>query len=289
MLGVTVACARCHDHKYDPFTSKDYYALAGVFASTAYKECPLVPEAEVRSWKKHKEEMDAAEKELDKFVTLQSGLLGERFASQIAVYMVATVDPAQGESLNAKILERWKNYLKKPEESHPFLKNWFQGRRDRAEAESFQRLLLEILAEKKIVDEENRRLIEQGKKAEAKVVRTIVLPGGYRSEEDFNPGAYISSKSLERNRFTAYKTIFADKSAPLNFDREMTVALLDENNRSEYERLKKKFDDLKKTLPPQYPYLQCADEFERPMDLNLNLTPSRWLIDRIGIHSATTL
>jgi len=121
------------------------------------------------------------------------------------------------------------------------------------------------------VDEENRRLIEQGKKAEAKVVRTIVLPGGYRSEEDFNPGAYISSKSLERDRFTAYKTIFADKSAPLNFDREMTVALLHENNRSEYERLKKKFDDLKKTLPPQYPYLQCADEFEPPMDLNLNI------------------
>ncbi len=34
LLGLTVACARCHDHKYDPFTQKDYYALAGVFAST---------------------------------------------------------------------------------------------------------------------------------------------------------------------------------------------------------------------------------------------------------------
>ena len=28
-LGLTVACARCHDHKFDPITSKDYYALAG--------------------------------------------------------------------------------------------------------------------------------------------------------------------------------------------------------------------------------------------------------------------
>lgn len=34
LLGLTVACAQCHDHKYDPFTQKDYYALAGVFAST---------------------------------------------------------------------------------------------------------------------------------------------------------------------------------------------------------------------------------------------------------------
>jgi len=33
-LGLTVACARCHDHKFDPITQADYYALAGVFAST---------------------------------------------------------------------------------------------------------------------------------------------------------------------------------------------------------------------------------------------------------------
>jgi hypothetical protein len=42
-LGLTVACARCHDHKFDPITSQDYYALAGIFASTAYKEYPLAP------------------------------------------------------------------------------------------------------------------------------------------------------------------------------------------------------------------------------------------------------
>jgi len=34
LQGLTVACARCHDHKYDPIATEDYYALAGVFAST---------------------------------------------------------------------------------------------------------------------------------------------------------------------------------------------------------------------------------------------------------------
>jgi hypothetical protein len=34
MLGLTVACARCHDHKYDPISQKDYYQLAGVFISS---------------------------------------------------------------------------------------------------------------------------------------------------------------------------------------------------------------------------------------------------------------
>jgi hypothetical protein len=33
-LGLTVTCARCHDHKFDPITMKDYYALYGVFANT---------------------------------------------------------------------------------------------------------------------------------------------------------------------------------------------------------------------------------------------------------------
>jgi hypothetical protein len=41
LLGLTVACARCHDHKFDPILTKDYYALAGVFASTSAVQRPL--------------------------------------------------------------------------------------------------------------------------------------------------------------------------------------------------------------------------------------------------------
>ena len=37
MLGLTVACARCHDHKFDPIPTKDYYAVAGIFTSTETK------------------------------------------------------------------------------------------------------------------------------------------------------------------------------------------------------------------------------------------------------------
>src|SRR5204863_8705177 len=33
-MGLTVACARCHDHKFDPILQRDYYALAGIFFST---------------------------------------------------------------------------------------------------------------------------------------------------------------------------------------------------------------------------------------------------------------
>ena len=43
MLGLTVACARCHDHKYDPIPTADYYSLHGVFLSTEEpKERPVI-------------------------------------------------------------------------------------------------------------------------------------------------------------------------------------------------------------------------------------------------------
>jgi len=51
LLGLTVACARCHDHKFDPIPTKDYYGLASVFASTMRSERPLFdvdPDVELR-------------------------------------------------------------------------------------------------------------------------------------------------------------------------------------------------------------------------------------------------
>src|SRR6202022_3590178 len=40
VLGISMGCARCHDHKFDPITQQDYYALMGVFASTVRVERP---------------------------------------------------------------------------------------------------------------------------------------------------------------------------------------------------------------------------------------------------------
>ncbi len=40
-LGLTIACARCHDHKFDPISTDDYYALAGIFFSTSLIPGPV--------------------------------------------------------------------------------------------------------------------------------------------------------------------------------------------------------------------------------------------------------
>ena len=55
-LGLTVACARCHDHKFDPVSTRDYYAMAGVFASV--KKVSLRPDGKDEDEKTHAEKMD---------------------------------------------------------------------------------------------------------------------------------------------------------------------------------------------------------------------------------------
>ena len=49
MLGLTVTCARCHDHKFDPIPTEDYYSLYGVFASSVEPtELPVIARADPR-------------------------------------------------------------------------------------------------------------------------------------------------------------------------------------------------------------------------------------------------
>lgn len=73
IMGLSIRCARCHDHKFDPLTMEDYYALYGFFASTQYpfagaeevrkqtKFAPLIPPGDVNR------KMASREAELDAF------------------------------------------------------------------------------------------------------------------------------------------------------------------------------------------------------------------------------
>ena len=82
MLGLTLACARCHDHKYDPLPTRDYYRLMRVFNSGDRGEVPLVPPAEAKahaaamaSWQK---DFDASVKERDTWLKQAREPVAER-------------------------------------------------------------------------------------------------------------------------------------------------------------------------------------------------------------------
>jgi hypothetical protein len=52
-LGLTMGCARCHDHKFDPITQRDYFALQSLFAASQEVELPLITAMEIADHKQH--------------------------------------------------------------------------------------------------------------------------------------------------------------------------------------------------------------------------------------------
>ena len=72
LLGFTVACARCHDHKFDPIPASDYYALAGILHSTRLEDRALDTSAFLTAKKQHERriaELNVTRKRLEKQLT----------------------------------------------------------------------------------------------------------------------------------------------------------------------------------------------------------------------------
>jgi hypothetical protein len=59
MLGLTVRCARCHNHKFDPIPQKDYYSLIATFFGYVETNYPLVPSAEAEAYARRLQEIEA--------------------------------------------------------------------------------------------------------------------------------------------------------------------------------------------------------------------------------------
>lgn len=123
---MTLTCARCHDHKYDPIPSKDYYSLYGVFASSQEpKELPLIADVknlpEVQAYEAEQKKRDDAAREIyEKYKNDYSKKL--RSPEAVAEYLLAVRDAfgmgrervatvASERKLLAVVLQSWQRYL----------------------------------------------------------------------------------------------------------------------------------------------------------------------------------
>lgn len=132
LMGLTVTCARCHDHKFDAITQADYYALYGVFASSVEPaELPLVAMPEVNeAYRKHQADLAERQAALDSFVATQLDDMRRTARARSADYFIAIVshDDApipdgamlslQPDELKPGIIARWRNYLGETAKEH---------------------------------------------------------------------------------------------------------------------------------------------------------------------------
>jgi hypothetical protein len=138
-LGLTLACARCHDHKFDPIPTADYYGLAGIFYSsrvisdsvylshgTTRLHIPLVPACEVARHREHMARVREQEKKLQTAVEQQYAAFARSLLPQTALYLlsaddyqhqpsgqgnVAVEEFASRRGLQGFALSQWVNYL----------------------------------------------------------------------------------------------------------------------------------------------------------------------------------
>jgi hypothetical protein len=143
MLGLTVTCARCHDHKYDPIPQADYYSLYGVFAAS---ESPLLPPAiaDAAAYSPETQEFEktssAKRDEILKMRDDNYAMLQETARIRVADYLVRVVSTKpdiqesaifflslQPDELRPQIVGKWRKYLDRVGSSeHPIWGLWHE-------------------------------------------------------------------------------------------------------------------------------------------------------------------
>jgi mono/diheme cytochrome c family protein len=138
-MGLTVSCARCHDHKFDPIPTRDYYSIYGVFASSEEPaEKPLLGDAALpKEYPEYLAEKKKREDELKAFRETKSGELMAKLRSQLGDYLLTATESkaikdrekreafVRERKLSPNVVFRWRERLDESESRHdPIFSPW---------------------------------------------------------------------------------------------------------------------------------------------------------------------
>ena len=121
--GLTVSCARCHDHKYDPIPTEDYYSLYGVFAASTERTVPLVTSPErTPAHEEYAKGLEERVKKLEETFRKLKDDLVERLRKKAGSYLAAVPEvhklPEElfyvildADEINPVVARQWAAYL----------------------------------------------------------------------------------------------------------------------------------------------------------------------------------
>ncbi|MBI3192240.1 MAG: PSD1 domain-containing protein, partial [Pedosphaera parvula] len=139
LMGLTVSCARCHDHKFDPIPTQDYYSLYGVFkSSTEPGELPLLShQAPNPAYPAYQAELTKRQDELKNYTTSNEVAVLTQLRSQVGDYLLALHDCkdlndvkrdelVRGQrKMNMAVFKRWEKAAKDwPKTNNPTFSAW---------------------------------------------------------------------------------------------------------------------------------------------------------------------
>jgi hypothetical protein len=294
-LGLTVGCARCHDHKYDPIPTKDYYRLASVFASTSYHAYPLVPKDKADEYDKQKKELEEKEKGLKEFLDEASALYARVLLAQTEDYMVAawrvgsqkraTVSGVAEESkVDSEILERWVKFLKKKPSNYTFLKPWQEMVASGGTVEAAKKLAHEFYVKALEIDKLHAKIKAENEVELAKFKeeeKVDMLPNGIKRKLLQHQ---IDLKGMDREQSYLWTDMFDHdllestgndnavgkrppgllKLAEWGLEKRLSPDLS-----AHVTRLKGDIDAFKKAMPQQYPFVYGVEDNKEPADLKV--------------------
>src|SRR5215831_4153174 len=224
-LGLTVACARCHNHKYDPIPQTDYYSLAGVFYNTTYEEYPAAPKKVVEEFTKLEDTLDERQKILQEENQNLSNQLSRALALQAANYLEGVYEVTgkpkkeiaqvvEQRRLDYELLERWIKYMAKPTDKYKNKEGWQamikkSGTAEEAKklAEKFQEEVVAAMLAKNDIDAQNKVIADKDIEGTKPKKRTD-KPSNFVSNKDFNPGSWLRLLSLPEEKSNFYIEIF---------------------------------------------------------------------------------
>jgi mono/diheme cytochrome c family protein len=283
-LGLTVGCAQCHDHKFDPIPTRDYYAMLGVFRSSEAGQHPLVDGATVDAYKKARKTAADRKDELKQATERQVAQVVDVLASQTQQYVftawrlianssLKSSELAEQAALDPETLERWVRYLQNTERDHKYMDRW-DGLMRRpggignasedevmAVARHIHDSVAEVLSQRKAIEDRNYVKLggREGMKDTAKVISTLVeaLPiEAYYFWRDMASGPYKVEDLNFKGGIYHYPAKEAGRFLGAHWKRYL-------------ERLQSESAAAEKAVPPLYPFWHVLKDSAKPANIRI--------------------